>query len=220
MRMLSVFSILFCALLPAVAAAASPQDFPDVPPNSPFYEAVHYVQSQGIVSGYPDGNFLPDRFINRAEFTKIVIGATFTPQAWQRCDPNHIYSFSDAGRNEWYSPYLCVAVQSAIINGYPNGSFMPSLGITFVEAAKILVSADRIDEGGNIRYDRSLPQVDGEWYAPFVKYLANRGAIPLVIGSLDQNITRTQMAEMIYRLRTGITDRPSRTLEDLPITWR
>ena len=74
---------------------------------------------------------------------------------------------------------------------------------------------DHIDQGGNIRYDRSLPVVEGGWYAPYVHYLANRAAIPLTISSLDQMITRGQMAEIIFRLRTGNMDKPSRTAEVL-----
>ncbi len=37
-------------------------------------------------------------------------------------------------------------------------------------------------------------------------------AIPLTIQSLDKKITRGEMAEMIYRLRAGITDLPSEEL--------
>lgn len=189
--------------------------FTDVSSSHPNGEAIAYVQEKGIVSGYPDGSYQPDKYINRAEFTKIVVGATFTEKAWTLCDSNHMVSFSDAKRDAWYSPFLCVAVQHKIIGGYPNGSFAPGVGINFAEAAKIIVLGDRIDQGGNIRYDRSLPVVEGGWYTPYVHYLANRAAIPLTISSLDQMITRGQMAEIIFRLRTGNMDKPSGTAEVL-----
>lgn len=209
------FVSLVIFVTPLVSQAALAAGFVDITTSHPGHDAISYVHQEGIVSGYPDNSYQPDRFINRVEFVKIVVGATFTPQAWDRCDPNHIYFFNDAGRDEWYSPYLCVAVQNKVIEGYSNGSFMPSLGINFVEAAKILVTADRIDQGGNLRYDRTLPEAEGEWYAPYVQYLSARKAIPIGISRLDQNVTRGDMAEMIYRLRAGITDKPSRTYEEL-----
>jgi hypothetical protein len=48
-------------------------DFGDVPAGAWFAEYVGYAQTNGIISGYSDGLFHPERFITRAEVAKIVM---------------------------------------------------------------------------------------------------------------------------------------------------
>ena len=55
--------------------------FDDVLDLHPYSEAILYVQSENIVSGYGDGTFRPERSVTRAEFTKIVVEAQFEDQA-------------------------------------------------------------------------------------------------------------------------------------------
>ena len=50
---------------------------------------------------------------------------------------------------------------------------------------------------------------DGVWYYPYLDNLGARGVIPQTIKSVDANLTRGQMAEMIYRLKEGITYKDS-----------
>lgn len=206
-------------LIPGLAVAA---DFPDVPASHPNAEAIAYVQAQGIVTGYPDGSYRPDLQINRAEFTKIVIGSNFTDRALQFCVD---FGFSDTSRTEWYAKYICLAAQHQIIAGYPDGTFRPDTSINFVEAAKIIATMDNFYVNG-VGYNNTpsqfgilgppLPEaVDGHWFESFVRYLAEKNAIPLSIHSPNKQITRGEMAEMIYRLQTNVTNKPSRTYEEL-----
>ena len=44
----------------------------DVPANKPFYDAVMYSISEGIVAGYEDGTFKPDNPITRAETVTVI----------------------------------------------------------------------------------------------------------------------------------------------------
>ena len=112
---------------------ASGAAFKDVPSTHPNSDAIHYVQAQAIVEGYPDGTFRPDNPINRAEFTKIIIEAYFQGQADGRdC-------FPDVGA-EWFAKYVCFAKARNIIAGYPDGNFYPANDINFAEVAKILAN--------------------------------------------------------------------------------
>lgn len=170
--------------------------FLDVEFVNPNYDAIAYVQTQGIVSGYEDGTFGPFKKINRAEFTKILIGAQFTEQEIEACVPK--LSFSDVFGNEWFAPYVCEAGNNGIISGYSDGTFRPSDNVNFAEASKIL--------GGAFDYETGT---DAIWYKPFVQALESRGAIPTSICSFDQSISRGDMAEMIYRLKEAVSDKPS-----------
>ncbi len=48
-------------------------NFPDVPPGSTFYNYIHCIYCQGIISGYPDGTFRPNTDVTRGQLSKIVI---------------------------------------------------------------------------------------------------------------------------------------------------
>lgn len=174
-------------------------EFSDVEADHANYEAISFVKEQGIVSGYKDGTYKPDNEINRAEFTKIIMGATHTEEEIDSCEPEK--KFPDVDYEEWFGPYICVAYNDGVISGYPNGTFKPNNTINFVEAAKIIVNA--------FAYEYEESEV---WYEPFVKVLQDKAAIPVTIENLEQNITRGEMAEMIYRLLAGIEDKDAAEL--------
>jgi hypothetical protein len=202
------------------------QSFSDVLDQHPNADAIAYVKDQGIVSGYSDGTYRPDQIINRAEFTKIVIGYNFTNATGRGCDPNNFY-FPDANKKSWYSAYLCLAAQHKIVGGYPDGTFHPDASINFVEASKIIATVDNFYVNG-VRYDNTtsngtvlgkpLPVgTDGTWYESYVRYLALQNAIPVSISSLDHPLTRGEMAEMIYRLNANVVNKLSQTYESLSV---
>ena len=174
--------------------------YSDLSTTHPNHTAISYISSHSIVSGYPDGTFRPSSPINRAEFTKIIVGATTEDHSTikgSNCFPDV--------EDEWFAKYVCTAKDKNIIGGYPDGTFKPADNVNFAEAAKIVVEAfELIDEGG---------KEDGKkgeaWYGQYVLALQNVNAIPLSIDSLDKKITRGEMAEMIYRLHAGVEDLPS-----------
>ncbi len=53
-------TVLLGVLAPLTVAAAG---FRDVPSSHPNYDAILYVQEQGIVEGYSDGTYKPDQTI-------------------------------------------------------------------------------------------------------------------------------------------------------------
>ena len=184
--------------------------FTDVGSGGPFSDAINYVQQNGIVSGYPDGSFKPSNPINRAEFTKIVIGAALDYSSSQDPSGFDIFAlagvpFSDVQAGEWYIPYLRKALQNNVISGYPDGTFKPAANINFAEAAKIIVGA----------YKHTVTADPVTWYRPYVEKLAELKAIPMSVTGFNHKITRGEMVEIIYRLQEGITTQESRTYADL-----
>lgn len=85
----------------------------------------------GIVNGYEDGTFRPDRSVTRAEFTKMINTAignsgTVVPQ------------FTDVESIQWFYTDIAKGVAAGFINGYDDYSFRPDSTITRQEAAVIL----------------------------------------------------------------------------------
>lgn len=48
--------------------------YADVPKDAWYFNAVHSLASDGIVNGYPDGQFYPNAFLTRGEAAKIIRG--------------------------------------------------------------------------------------------------------------------------------------------------
>lgn len=170
--------------------------FSDVSTSHENFAAIEYLEFMGVVEGYwPQGSneaeFRPENTINRAEFTKIVVEANFDDEEIEGCDTRY---FSDLTPGEWYVPYICVAKEQGLISGYPDGTFQPSGEINFVEAAKIVSNTYGFDY-----------QEDEPWYRSYVENLETVAAVPTSIDSFGQEITRGEMAEMIYRLMREVT---------------
>lgn len=204
--------ILFGLIFPSLAFAAPFSDVGDYHAN---VEAITYVKAAGIVEGYADGTFRPDATINRAEFVKILVDA-FYPATDCSLEPGQ---FRDVANGQWFAVHVCVAASNRWVQGYPDGTFAAANTINFVEAAKILSTAfntlNTFCSGPSPLAGPGGCPTDGHpWYEWYVRSLEARGAIPLSIASFDQQITRGEMAEMIYRLRE-ISDEPTRTYEEL-----
>lgn len=178
--------------------------FGDVPSNHSHADAITYVKEQGIVEGYADGTFKPDSTINRAQFVKILMGAFEDDGRMCKIAP-----FTDVDQAGWYATYAHKARCQGIIDGYSDGSFRPANSINFVEAAKILTKAFGLEATTTILSCDSPTDIECTWYRSYVLMLEARAAIPTTIMSYGQQISRGEMAEMIYRLKTGNSDKPS-----------
>lgn len=83
----------------------------ELPNNGRFFDVYEgqwytaFVMSaaeHGIIAGYPDGSFRPDRGINTAEFLKMITLAFGTEQ-------NLPYNYKDVPLNEWFARYAGLA---------------------------------------------------------------------------------------------------------------
>jgi len=87
----------------------------------------------GIVRGYPDGTFMPDRTVTRAEFTVMLMNALKHQEAGKEL------IFTDKAMiGAWAQKAVEQAIQAGIINGYLDGTFRPSAAITRAEMAKMI----------------------------------------------------------------------------------
>lgn len=180
---------------PSLALAAS---FPDVPENSEHYAAVEYLKVKGIISGYPDGTFQPDRNINRAETVKILLTATGT-----KLDSTQVINFPDVHESDWFFPYIRKAYELKIIEGYADGKFKPENNINLAESLKVILLSFQLQIPGSLTADPYLDVDKGTWYAPYAQYSKDKNTIMAQDdGELhaERLMSRAEFAEIIYRL--------------------
>lgn len=180
-------------LLSVAPALGAVPNFRDVSASTQYRAAIESLRTAGVIEGYGDATFKPGSTINRAEFLKIVLGSRGQSETAAEKD-----CFGDV-RDEWFAPVVCSAKRNGIIQGYPDGLFHPEREISFVEAAKIIALA----------YGQDV-ESGGEWYEPYARALEASKSIPPSISDLEQRITRGEMVEMMWRLREGRTDQPTK----------
>jgi hypothetical protein len=169
-------------------------DFVDVPKGHRNYTSISFIKREGIAMGYDGGLYKPDDRINRAEFTKIIIKANYDATAIDSCEA--IDLFSDVSQNDWFANFICIAKKDGVIDGYPSGAFLPQDFVNFAEAAKIVVGAFGIETNPEDHL--------GIWWRPYVFALAHIGGLPSTFSDPNQQITRGDMAEIIYRVMIGM----------------
>ncbi len=101
--------------------------------NTP--EPMKLLKSMSVLSGDENGNMRPNDLVTRAEFAKMAV--LLSPYK-NRVLPNIKMSvFSDCTSSHWASPYVKVAAENGIIQGFPNGTFGPNNTITYAQAVTV-----------------------------------------------------------------------------------
>src|SRR3989338_7510254 len=79
------------------------QSFSDVQADHPAFPAIEYLKSIGVLQGYQDGTFKPEKKVNRAEATKIIVAPRATADALVKFTQT---VFDDIPSTAWYLPYV------------------------------------------------------------------------------------------------------------------
>lgn len=191
------FAVLLIFSLPAVAGS-----FPDVPSDHQNYHAIEFLDKNEIVGGYKDGTFKPDKFVNRAEAAKIIVGAFDIA-----FDGNYEVLFPDVPSSEWYFPYVMGGREAGIISGHSNGTFKPTDTVNLAETLKMMLLAAKIELPAEILTDVFDDVPKTAWYAKHALYARDKNIVLSdKNGHLNANqpMTRAKFAEVIYRMKTVI----------------
>lgn len=192
----TVIVLLFSAILSSPALAAP--SFPDVPEDSVDYGAIEYLKAKGVVSGYDDLTFRPDKTINRAEALKIVLLASGKSGESVKELP-----FDDVKTDDWFRGYVAKGFELGIVKGYDDGLFKPANNINVAESLKMILISFVMTLPASID---TVPYPDVEkdaWYAPYAEVCKSKQLIwPMGDGKLhaERDITRGEFAQIIYRL--------------------
>lgn len=182
------------ALLKDPPASSGAADFSDIPQDAWYKDMVGSLTAAGLLNGYPNGTFGPDRPISRAEYV-AVFTRCFEPKEGS-------LPFADV-EGHWAYTQLSTAVAYGWLHGYEDNTVRPDAYITRAEAIAIANRAlgrsgdkDALRAGGNpVRFidlpvshwayadimEASLPHeheaaAEGEAWTGFSVPQAQRGA--------------------------------------------
>lgn len=124
----------------AVQAGASAAPFPDVPLDHPYAAAIAELAGKGVINGYADGLFRPDRPIWRQQFAKMLALALDLPVS-----EDHICAFPDVevgGPDTFYPDnYVAVMHRWQITFGINPEEFAPAREITRAQVVSLVARA-------------------------------------------------------------------------------
>ncbi|MDO5301494.1 MAG: S-layer homology domain-containing protein [Tissierellia bacterium] len=113
-------------------APAGYASFKDVKDKAWYAPAVAYMESEGLMSGYPDGTFRPDQSITRGEFAVIL--------AKYKKISGKSHPFKDV-KGHWAEAAIAGVSEKGYMNGRSKDSFVPGEKILRQEVATALNKA-------------------------------------------------------------------------------
>ncbi|MBD2872373.1 S-layer homology domain-containing protein [Paenibacillus arenilitoris] len=181
----------------AVMPAAEPEKtFADIAGHWAEDEITESV-AKGWVSGYPDGTFLPDNPVTRAEFAVMLSNVLHWPTGSD-------LTFKDAASIPgWAGGAIASAVQAGIVSGYPDGTFRPGASISRMETAIMIARAARLIAS---EAERTAFADDGDiadWAKPLIEAAREAGLVQGLEGNLFQPqkvTTRAEAVVLLHRL--------------------
>ena len=111
-----------------------PKDFPDVPDDYWAMEFIDALSARGLLSGFPDGTFRPDKPVTRAELA-AQIAKVFPLE-----DRGNALDFSDLPENYWANSVIQETVAAGFMRGYPQETFKPDQAVTRLQVFVAIVS--------------------------------------------------------------------------------
>jgi hypothetical protein len=134
--------------------------FTDVKSSAWYYDAVAFVNMNGLMNGQTDTTFGSQIAVTRGMFVAIL-GRMEGVDATMYANKN---TFSDVKSNQYYTPYIAWASDKGIISGTGEDKFAPNAAVTREQMAVMMTNYMKYKEQGP----------NGEW------------AIQLTYGDLDK----------------------------------
>lgn len=153
-------------------------------------DAIQVNYDLGIVTGNPDGTFLPTKAVTRAEFAAMITRALAIPES--AIAGYTTSSFKDTVGYGWAVPYLAFCQSKGIMLGDGAGNAMPGRTISTNEAMTMVLRA--------IGYTANSAKLVGSWPSNYVTIAQNEGLYDDVAAVV--NVDKANAAQIIYNALT------------------
>lgn len=218
-KILAFFAVPLFAL-GMISGSVFAQTFPDVSENHWAYKEIETLAKEGVVVGYPDGNFKADSFVDRAEFSTMVIKALAQEHSPIKAE----IKFEDVPYSHWAYDMIQRAVYFDLIDGteqnfYPEGfvtkAHSVKVAINALEtnpitpAKALVVLSENYSDFKDIPSDLIIPAAKAE----IVGITAKAPNKEKEFGAL-KNATRAELAVLVYKMREEAKLNPNKKLAE------
>ncbi|MCG7342603.1 S-layer homology domain-containing protein [Sporosarcina sp. ACRSL] len=127
----------------AVAPVASAAQFSDVNEGNSHAPAINALVEAGVINGYPDGTFKPNKTLTRSDVVKMMgkwlVSLGYEVPTDYKTNPR--FTDHTSKTNDELLKYSALVKDNGVFNGYPDGSLGAGLDITRENMAIVLVRA-------------------------------------------------------------------------------
>ncbi|MDD1504883.1 S-layer homology domain-containing protein [Lysinibacillus sp. CNPSo 3705] len=116
--------------------------FKDIPKTHVYYDILHQMRDQGIITGYGDGTFKPDVKISRQHAAVLIERATSLTSKVP------FEQYNDIPKTHPYFDAIQRLQQTGVIKSNAKGNFNPTKNLTRGEMALILANAFKLEAKG------------------------------------------------------------------------
>ena len=232
LALISVFSLTFAAM-PAAAVEGDPtaasepevQTQPTAPsrppapsrpgttdPNAPWYQAaMDYAVQEGLLKGDENGNLNPEKNATRAEVITILM------RIFRNTQGKDLSHYIDVSGYDWFYDAMSTAAAMQVLKGYPDHTMRPNAAITRQETFALISRVFAVPQGGAAALSRFSDQGSiADWAKAALAGMVEQGYLQ---GDGDRmrpndNISRAEIAQVLYNLRLTITEDPNAIPED------
>lgn len=149
-------------------------------------DVMNLLSELKIMTGDPDGNLRLSDYVTRAEFAKVAVNSSSAKNSV--ATSLKVSPFSDVTYKHWAAPYVKVAVESGICEGYTDSTFKPDNNVTFEEAVTMML--------------RILGYTDSDfgisWPYGQIGMANNLEMTNNVNANVGEALTRGQVATLVY----------------------
>ena len=184
-----VLALVLSSFSMAFAANTTSAGLSDVNGNAN-QDAIQVCYDLGVVTGNPDGTFLPAKEVTRAEFAAMLTRALDIPDS--ALSGYTTTSFKDTAGYTWAVPYLAFCQSKGILLGDGAGNVFPGKTITVNEAMTMALRA--------IGYTANSSLLVGAWPSNYVSIAQNNDMYDDVAKTTSVN--KASAAQIIYNLLT------------------
>lgn len=184
--------LLLFSVCTSLILSASAVSFTDIPENNELHACVDALSNLGVITGYGDGTFLPNKSISRAETSAIAVRA-----AGLNAETAVENIYTDVPDKFWARKYIMSATDAGILNGVGNNRFSPASDVTHSQIVKIAVC---------ISGKKELAEKRGGWPDGYIQAAYENEIINtaeysnLLYGTLgNAPASRGDVAKYIYR---------------------
>lgn len=180
--------VLSVLMMMSMMLCANATTFSDVDETHNRYTAITTLADMGIINGYTDGTFKPDSPVTRAEMAKMVAlvfnyglnSATESP-------------YTDVEKDHWAINYIATMRDVGVINGFPDGTFLPNGEVTYEQAIKMIICALN---WGEVAQQQT---VEGDWSSGYRAMAQRLGVAKLVYPKSNaEPASRSTIAQLLY----------------------
>jgi len=169
--------------------------FKDIPEGYWTKNSIEYLATLGVIGGYPDGTFKPDKSISRAELTTLLVKAKGISST-ETVDT----MFGDVTKKHWASFYVRNGADMGWITGYPDKTFKPGKTLTRAEGVTIISRFAGLAEPETL-LEGPFPDVAGRhWAAKSITAARSAGMLKYLIDKPfepNKEMTRAEASEII-----------------------